>query len=225
MLLSFLTLTLLSLSQHISHVSATVYARSVVDAPVLGHTGWIDSRVRARADVILNHVDYKVRNVDSTGFQAKAVVSASPTDAAATPTPFSTSPPMDNGTDAACLSALSSLNGQASSATGISVCYNLAYFNNSTGTFQADVRLYRLNPPSGDWASLVQASASVGLIYPNAAVAMGTNMNGGKSRVKRQLLSPDNGALVARAAPPKVIATMTFVGQLDSSQLSQAMNE
>ena len=208
------------------HVSATVYARDSSDAgPILGHTGWIDSRVRSRADIVLNHADYKVRNIDDTGFQGKAVVSASPSETAATPTPLPTMLPKDNATDAACMSSLMPLNGQAASAAGISVCYNVAYFNNSTGTFEADVRLYRVSPPTGEWASLVQTSASVGLVYPNASVADGTGGIAGRRLVRRQLLSPSEGHLTARADAPKRIAAMVFVGQLDSPMLTQAANE
>ena len=223
MLLPLLTLTCISLSHY---VSATVYARDSSDTvPVLGHSGWIDSRVRTRADIVLNHADYKVRNVDTTGLQGKAVVSASPSETAATTTPFPTMSPIDNATHAACVSSLMSLNGQAASATGISVCYNIAYFNNSTGTFEADVRLYRVSPPTGEWASLVQTSASVGLVYPNASVADGTGGITGRRLVRRQLLSPSEGHLAARTDAPKNIAAMVFVGQLDSPMLTQAANE
>ena len=208
------------------HVSATVYARDASDAvPMLGHTGWIDSRVRSKADVVLNHADYKVRNIDTTGFQGKAIVSASPSESTVTPTLVPTMSPKDNATDAACMSSLMSLNGQPASATGISVCYTLVYFNNSTGAFEADVRLYRISPPTGQWASLVQTSASVGLVYPNASVADGTGGMTGRRLIRRQLLSSSEGHLIARADALKRIAAMIFVGQLDSSMLTQAANK
>ena len=222
MLPTLLPLTCIFLSYH---VSATVYARDSSDTvPILGHTGWIDSRVRTRADIVLNHADYKVRNVDTTGLKGKAVVSASPSGTAATPTTLPTLSPKDNATDAACMSSLMSLNGQAASAAGISVCYNVAYFNNSTGTFEAGVRLYRVGPPTGEWASLVQTSASVGLVYANASVADGTGGMRGRRLIRRQLLPASEGHLTARADAPKGIAAMVFVGQLDSPMMTQAAN-
>jgi hypothetical protein len=77
----------------------------------------------------------------------------------------------DAQTEAACSTALSALNGVASNPSGMAVCYNLPYLDNSTGVFQADLRLYKISDPTGTFANIQSQDVQVGLTYPGATVS------------------------------------------------------
>jgi hypothetical protein len=70
----------------------------------------------------------------------------------------------------ACVTQLSKLNGKASNDAGMAVCYNLPFLDNSTGLFQADLRLYQIAKPAGDFLDVPAQDVSVGLQYFGATV-------------------------------------------------------
>ena len=76
----------------------------------------------------------------------------------------------DEQTNQACIDALRLLP-QASNPSGTCVCYNLPALDNRTGTFQADLRLYRLGMPTGDFLGIPAVNIQVGLTYRGASVS------------------------------------------------------
>lgn len=76
----------------------------------------------------------------------------------------------DQQTNRACIDALRQLP-QASNPSGTCVCYNLPALDNRTGTFQADLRLYRLGMGTGDFLGIPPVNIQVGLTYRGASVS------------------------------------------------------
>ena len=71
-----------------------------------------------------------------------------------------------------CISALTSLHGTASNPSGIAACYNVLAFDNTTGGFEAEVRLYRVGKPKGEWSGVdtVGEGVDVGVVFEKATV-------------------------------------------------------
>ncbi|KAM3081163.1 hypothetical protein ACMFMG_005117 [Clarireedia jacksonii] len=74
-------------------------------------------------------------------------------------------------TEAACNTALAMLNGHATNPSGLAVCYNLPFVDNSTGTFKADLRLYNVSAPTGSFANIPTKDVMVSLAYDGATVS------------------------------------------------------
>ncbi|KAI8941710.1 hypothetical protein NX059_002918 [Plenodomus lindquistii] len=127
-------------------------------------------------------------------------------------------------TSKACMDTLSNLNGQASNPTGIAVCYNLPFFDNTTGVFQAELRMYNVSAPIDPWVGVTAADVSMTLSYLGATVQ---NMAG--NFTKRDITRPPvkEGMLVERQS----ISTMTelkvlmYVGRVNKNLMGPAMTQ
>ena len=81
---------------------------------------------------------------------------------------------LDNATEVdtekSCISALTALHGSAINPSGIAPCYNVLAFDNATGVFGAEIRLYRVAKPSGAWAEVdkVGEGVDVGVVFEGA---------------------------------------------------------
>ena len=134
----------------------------------------------------------------------------------------------DGKTDAACSTALASLNGVATNPSGISACYNIRSFNASVGAFQADLRLYRIASPTGDWTQLKQTGVNVGLSYVGASTEAGTSNKEKRRATPLSRPAPESGGgrgihLRRSKAPiPKKLEGFTFKGSVfdDLDQLT-----
>lgn len=71
--------------------------------------------------------------------------------------------------NAACISTLRELK-QASNPSGTCVCYNLPALDNSTGVFEADLRLFRISDARDSFAGIAPEKISVGLRFTGANV-------------------------------------------------------
>jgi hypothetical protein len=69
-----------------------------------------------------------------------------------------------------CSSALQSLNGVASNPSGIAACYNIPFWDNSTGVFHADLRLFTISQPTNEFTGISPADVKVDLSYASASV-------------------------------------------------------
>ncbi|KAI1453860.1 hypothetical protein F4805DRAFT_355696 [Annulohypoxylon moriforme] len=114
-------------------------------------------------------------------------------------------------TSAACESALSQLTA-ATNPSGTAVCYNLFSLDTNAGTFMADLRLFQVSTPSGDFQNIPPQEISVGLQYSGASVSPVSSTNQSASNVgKRQ------------TSGPTVLQTYMFIGQIDKSKMAQPM--
>lgn len=109
-----------------------------------------------------------------------------------------------------CMQALSQLT-QASNPSGTAICYNLPSLDTNTGAFMADLRLFQVSSPSGDFANIPPEKIEVGLSYRGASVSpISTNVT------KRGLDPRDT-------TTPKELQSYMFVGQIDQAQMAQPM--
>ncbi|KAI1077999.1 hypothetical protein F5B20DRAFT_582816 [Whalleya microplaca] len=117
-------------------------------------------------------------------------------------------------TSAACMQVLSQLTA-ASNPSGTAICYNLPTLDTNAGTFMADLRLFQISAPSGEFAGIPPADISVGLSYNGASV----------SPVSQQLNARGFAdSLVRRqSSTPSLLQTYLFVGQIDKAQMNQPM--
>ncbi|KAH8846383.1 hypothetical protein MCOR27_009189 [Pyricularia oryzae] len=102
----------------------------------------------------------------------------------------------------------------ATNPTGACVCYNLPALNNITGTFEADLRLYQLTAPSGDFAGVPQSNIQVSLAYQGASVAPIQSSQATQRVSKRQ-----DGQRQLR-----LLQTYMFAGQIDKNRMDAQMN-
>lgn len=128
----------------------------------------------------------------------------------------------NNQTDMACMQSLTALNGSSSNPAGLAACYNIQTFDTNTGAFQVDLRLYRICPSAGGWATLKTQAVNVGLSYSGASVAAGS-----MSKVKRngQVLSWPPMKRDTTVTSPRMLRDMTFVGKIHDDQMAGINNE
>ena len=199
-------------------IAAELSSRSLSDVSSLfTHHAYSARRARRKwTDVQLSHEEegYLQRRVDSAAPGAPSS-SAAPTDnASKTPAMIVVQASAANSTtDAACLSKLTALNGKASNPSGLAACYNIPEYENSTGAFSADLSMWKIAEPTGDWEAVKQDSVMVALNYPGATVASQRTLN--KRGLEVRAATP--------AAPTKV-TELTFVGMVSNGTLSKLQN-
>jgi hypothetical protein len=115
----------------------------------------------------------------------------------------------------ACSSALSHLP-EASNPSGTCVCYNLAALNNVTGTFKADLRLYQLSEPRGQFGGIPPEKIQVGLSYKGASVSP-VSAQTASGEVGAAAVSPRQADISANL---KLLQSYLFVGQIDQTEMS-----
>ena len=73
-------------------------------------------------------------------------------------------------TEKSCVSALTAPHSSVSNPSGIAACYNVLAFDNATGVFGAEIRLYRITKPNGAWAEVdkVGEGIDVGVVFEEA---------------------------------------------------------
>ena len=180
------------------------------------HTNYIDQRIRQDAHNILNHELYHLRNVErspagpaASGTQQKAAAPASQDAAPTMPDPAP-----------ACMKALMAMNGNASNPSGMAVCYNVLMMDNTTGVFQADVRLYKISSPTGDWSTLDMSKVSTSLSYLGASVSREK-----QKRDEQKLFDDTAEAIEKRAATtPQSVQNNSFIGKAHQDVLQYLNN-
>ncbi|KAJ4315229.1 hypothetical protein N0V94_006047 [Neodidymelliopsis sp. IMI 364377] len=131
-------------------------------------------------------------------------------------------------TRAACMQTLGNLNGQASNPSGIAVCYNVPFLDNSTGVFQAELRMYNVSAPVDPWQSVTAADVSMTLSYLGATV-QAMNMNNTKREVSeaQDRARRNGGTLVERQTITGMteLKTLMYVGKINSNLMGPAMTQ
>lgn len=127
----------------------------------------------------------------------------------------------DADTEAACQESLKRLM-IASNPSGACICYNLPSLDTASGVFEADLRVYRFNEPSGDFGGIAPEDIEVALMYEGASVSPvdAENMPSlNPGRRKRQEV--DGGGEGAPDLP--LLQQYLLVGQIDEDRLSDDM--
>jgi hypothetical protein len=67
----------------------------------------------------------------------------------------------------ACTAGLNKLT-SVENAAGMAACYNIIQFDQTAGTFEADMRLYTMFTPTGDFANIAVNDIMISLTYPTS---------------------------------------------------------
>ena len=118
----------------------------------------------------------------------------------------------------ACSTALSHLPG-ASNPSGTCICYNLPALDNITGTFEADLRLYQISSPSGQFSGIPAENIQVGLSYSGASVSPVTASTASE-KVVVSTVTPRQDDASSNNTNLKLLQTYLFVGQIDKNQMT-----
>jgi len=140
----------------------------------------------------------------------------------------------DAQTQLACSSTLAKLNGKASNEAGMAVCYNIPQLNSTTGAFQADLRLFKVAEPTGQFANIPTQDVQVGLMYIGAQVQpidksqIGRREMEGRSDGIVSLISwPKRSNVEARQATttPVLVQAYAFNGLINKDLIGASMTE
>ncbi|KAI9831492.1 MAG: hypothetical protein M1826_003382 [Phylliscum demangeonii] len=145
---------------------------------------------------------------------------AAPAGASATAAPSrndSTTTAWEAQTSAACVKAVTALNGQTQSASGIVVCHNIPSLDNSTGAFHGDLRLFRAAAPQGAWAAVADADISIGVSFVGASIVGSADDTASRNGSPSKATTP-------AAALPQMLQSLRYVAQLDAKYESMPMN-
>ena len=120
-------------------------------------------------------------------------------------------------TTAACESALSVIT-RAVNPSGIVACYNIPYFDNTTGAFEADLRMYQVNAATGNFTGVSSDQISLSLTYPDASVS-----SSGSTKLKRNGVtarSPSSTSTVStNSSTMTSLQDFHFVGQVAQTSI------
>lgn len=126
----------------------------------------------------------------------------------------------DNRTEAACVRAVTNLHGDASNASGLTACYNVRSYNNITGMFEADLRVYQIAAPSGKWTHLQAASETLDVVYTEAKIVKSSRVQKREITTVALPLWQEVKAMPlhkrrANYAPPTRLQGLSLLGKTD----------
>jgi hypothetical protein len=180
-------------------------------------------------------------NTFASAVTATPVPAANPSSGVATPVPqlaaASVSPAQWNATaDAACMTAVMALKGKSSNPAGVAVCYNVPYLDQAKGVFEAELRMYNISAPTGDFVGVTPAMMMVTLQYQGATI----QKSDGSLPVKRDAVllverqmavaTPTGSAMPPATTMangilmPSEIAVRKYVGQVNKDLMTPGMN-
>ena len=156
------------------------------------------------------------------GLTAPSSTSSSASSPTVSTTPFSGSAADFNLTQwnamtaEACSSAIQALNGNAGNPSGMAVCYNVPFLDNSTGVFESEVRLYNVSAPVDAWTGLESNAISISMSYLGASVAPinGLTMTKRSDVVSESLVS---SVEKRQSSILTAMVTKTYIGQIHNS--------
>jgi hypothetical protein len=193
--------------------TSLLFVSQVVSAGVLGDMSQLVRREESMEQKVRRYVDALVEPIErrqtATGTGAVNVTA------------------WDAQTAAACTAQLEALNGVASNPSGLAVCYNLPFLDNTTGVFEADLRLYQIAPPTGGFANIASSNVQVGLAYGGATVsAVNASSLKGRQEDATSLISwpRDEEGVQRRATAPTLVQSYAFVGQINKDLIPTNMD-
>ncbi|KAL2261257.1 hypothetical protein VTK26DRAFT_4513 [Humicola hyalothermophila] len=135
----------------------------------------------------------------------------------------------DEAANKACREALRNLP-EASNPSGACVCYNLPLLDSSTGTFEADLRLFQRNEPRGDFEGVPQEKIEVELSYSGASV---TEVKRGPATQNAAAAAPPTAAGLSRRQDDNntnndnlpLLQSYLFIGQIDKDKMTNDMDD
>jgi hypothetical protein len=137
--------------------------------------------------------------------------------------------------DAACMTAVMNLKGKSSNPAGLAVCYNVPYLDQQKGVFEAELRMYNISAPTGDFVGVTPAMMMVTLQYSGATI----QTSNGALPVKRDAVmlverqmsvaTPTSSIAPSATMPngilmPSQVAIRKYVGQVNKALMLPGMN-
>lgn len=137
--------------------------------------------------------------------------------------------------DQACMTAVMSLKGNSGNPAGLAVCYNVPFLDQQRGTFEAELRLYNISAPNGDFIGIPPTMMTVTLQYEGATIQKSNGTLPTKRHLvelaDRQLMPsptitamPPSGAMPAGISMPSEVALRKYVGQVNKNLMTPGMN-
>ncbi|CAD6448792.1 61dbb50b-23a6-4cd3-bfad-92a31efaafa2 [Sclerotinia trifoliorum] len=134
-------------------------------------------------------------------------------------------------TEVACGQALDLLNAQNTNPSGLAVCYNLPYVDNTTGVFKADLRLYNVSAPTGAFANIPSQKVEVALSYEGATVSAvnmstlmarsdGTSLISWPREISKRQSTPGNST----GKTFSLVQSYAFIGQMNKEYIGLDMD-
>jgi hypothetical protein len=195
----------------LAQVFATGLLVSQVAAGVVGSAGLFARKDHSMEEMMRRYVDSIVEPLERRQESTSQIPAMNVTQ-------------WDANTTVACTTSLEALNGRPSNPSGMAVCYNLPFLNETTGIFQADLRLYMVGAPTGDFANIASQNVNVGLSYNGATVqainaTTMTKRSDGSSliswpRADMEMLKRQTQAI------PQLAQAYAFVGQVNKDLLN-----
>lgn len=105
---------------------------------------------------------------------------------------------------------------QANNPSGISLCYNIPLLITATGVFAADLRLFNVSPPTGDWADVPLQNYSVNLVYAGAVITPPRNLS------LPEITASDRGMNGFNLSK---LVDYEYIGKLDNDVVAQSPPE
>lgn len=122
----------------------------------------------------------------------------------------------------ACNVALSHLP-EASNPSGTCICYNLPALDNTTGTFEADLRLYQISSPKGEFSDIPAQNIQVGLTYKGASVSP-VSATTASQKVVSKVVAARQENVALQNSSLKLLQTYLFVGQIDKTEMKTPLS-
>ncbi len=123
----------------------------------------------------------------------------------------------NDATSESCMAAVAAMS-EASNPSGITVCYNVPFLDNSTGVFEAELRLYNVSPPFDDWAGVRLQDISVSLSY------LGAEVQATENNFNRRSVVPSSLQKRQERSGPQPLKVLTYVGRINRDLIGPAMN-
>lgn len=128
----------------------------------------------------------------------------------------------DTVTQNSCMESLKQMN-KVSNPSGMSICYNIPFLDAKTGVFEADLRVYMVNPATGPFQTITPDKIQIGISYAQAEVSP-LNRSSLTRRMSDDILLLSlprgmNKSVMKRGNTPTMIRRFDFVGQINKSLL------
>jgi len=134
----------------------------------------------------------------------------------------------------ACMNAINMLNGNASNPTGLAACYNVPYLDQTNGTFEAELRIFNVSMPTGQWVGVSASDTMVVLNFQDATIQESNGLvpvkrdMGSQPLLRRQMTTTSSMMVTATSSgammTPSQVAVRTYVGQIYQNLLTPGMN-
>lgn len=125
-------------------------------------------------------------------------------------------------TTRACNATLANLS-RVNSESGMSVCFNIPTLDANNGTFEADLRLYRVTPPRGPWVDVDPRDVNVNVAFPFARVRSVSENELAGMGLMGDLIARQVDRDAGDASLPEQVQSYMLAGQINKANMTANM--